>query len=289
MFGIGEPARTPRYAYQSAVVRDLPANEAAVVMGSYLTCKGIHLPDDPTPGSLEPDARRFWDTVHEAAGEYYKDDNLAKKTAWKTTRLFYANGAGRYAALPTRDEGPITYIGNPGDLVGLGVCVEYTYIWHRREDGSRKVYKSRQVPRWVGIPQLAVVRFDEGDEPPLYWSPQTASLYVFPRNDLGPCVPPDPGSVPAHVFQTWSQRPPECARVVDVPEVDVQLGGNLDTIVYRDDKWHDRNPDEHKRGSQEYIHQFGDGVGIWQSGGEIPEAVVMTGGCLELDPRGLIH
>lgn len=271
-------ARAPRYAYHSAVVQWLPADQAERVMGSYLTCEGIHLPSDPSPRKLPSEVRDFWDKTRENAQSYYRDDKIAKKTAWKTTRLFYRDdGNGKYlgrdSALPTPGMGPVTYIGDPGDLVGLGVCIEYTYIWRNAN----------------GIPHLGICKFPTEDPPSLYWSPQTASLYVFPGTDPGPCMQPDPWSTPAHVFKTWSQRDPQCQRVVDVPEVDLQLIGNLDTIVYRDDKWHDYNPDPAKTGSQEYIHQFGDGVGLWQSPGDPPGAIVMTGGCLELDPRGLIH
>lgn len=292
MLGLGS-SRAPRYAYQSAVVRTLPPDQAAIVMGSYLTCKGIHLPDDPSPSSLRGEMRQFWDFAHEAAGDYYKDDNLAKKTAWKTTRLFYQDHNGqpiRSSVLPSRQHAPVTYIGNPGDLVGLGVCCEYTYIWNKPIQPNPRNGHNGAARRPIEIPQLAAVKFDEGEEPQLYWSPQTASLYVFPRLPTpNACMRPNPEMTAAEVYQQWAQRPAECAHIVDVPEVDVQLVGNLDTIVYRDDKWHDRNPDPHKQGSQEYIHQFGDGVGIWSSEGTTPEAVVMTGGCLELDPRGLIH
>jgi hypothetical protein len=271
-------SRAPHYHYKTAVVGALSAIDAGRLMGQNLSCSGIHLPDDPKPSTLSGDARRLWDAAYKNANAYYnetnspKNEKTANKTAWKTVRLFFVQDGkkwSRRAALPPVRQGPVTYVGNPGDVVDLGAILEYTFI-----DGDAN---------------LQIIRFADGDAPSLFWSERNRTLYVFPTAENESCRKPDPWSSESVMFKRWAQREPQCERVLDVPEVDVQLLGNLDTIIYRSDKWHDRNPDPSVAGSQEYIHQVGDGVGLWQSAGNPPAAIVMTGGCLDVEERGIIH
>ena len=277
----------PRYAYREAlvgrqgnyqarVVGSMDHEQAERVMGSYLTCSGIHLPNDPSPSTLTGDSRRFWDHVRGSANAYYKDQKIADKTAWKTTRLFFRQARGGYEWRPSLPKPgraqPSTYIGDVGDIVYLGALIEYTYI-----DGNAVLH---------------VCRFPDDDPPSLYWSDQNKCLYVFPGTDTwnGTCQRPDMWSPEAKTFRMWAQRDPRGARKIDIPETNVRLDGQMDTLVYRSDKWHDANHDQKTmKGSQEYIHQFGDGVGVWQGPGKVPSAIVVTGGCLDVEPRGIIH
>ena len=264
--------RNPQYHYRAAVVGAVPPTEATRLMGMDLSCKGIHLPEDPSPKTLSGDARKLWDAAYKNANTYYQDPKIAKKTAWKTVRLFFVKNGRRWdkaAALPPVGQGPVTFMGNPGDVVDLGVILEYTFI-----DGNA---------------DLQIFRFDNSAPPSLFWSPSTRSCYVFPNAEAAACKKPDPWSSSAVEFKRWAQRDAQCERVFDVPDADVQLVGNMDTLIYRSDKWHDKNPDPAVSGSQEYIHQLGDGVGLWQSPGNPPDAIVMTGGCLDMEERGLIH
>lgn len=265
-------ATAPRYFYRSAVVEDLAADKAERVMGTYLTCKGIHLPSDPSPKKLAPAVRQFWDHAVAAADQHYHDRKISEKTAWKAVRLFFRDplrSAVRMDALPATNEAPVAFIGDPGDLVRCGVCCEYTYL----DAGAN----------------LVISRFEEAEAPSLYWSESTKRLLFFPSGDPARnpdvCLVPDQNTLGAKTYKRWTQRKSKCAQEVDVPEVDVILAGNCDTFVYRSDKWHDANLDKQLRGSQEYIHQVGDGVGLWYN----PDAVVIAGGCLDLEERGIIH
>lgn len=270
--------RAPHYTYRTAVVGALAPQEASRVMGEHLSCSGIHVAKDPKPSVLSGDARKLWLAAYENANGYYnpgndpKNQKTAKATAWKTVRLFFAQEGKnwvRRAALPPVGQGPVTFLGTPGDLVDLGALLEYTYI-----DADAN---------------LQICRFPDSDSPPLFWSPRNRTLYVFPTAESQACAKPDPWGTSAVMFRRWAQREAKCERVFDVPEVDVQLLGNMDTLIYRSDKWHDKNPDPNVAGSQEYIHQLGDGVGLWQSAGNPPGAIVMTGGCLDVEERGIIH
>jgi hypothetical protein len=267
-------ASNPQYHqnYRAAVTSVVGAQEAKRLMGGGLKCDGIHLPKEPSPSTLTGRVGEFWHLAYENANRYYDDEKIAAKTAWKTTRLFFKKGITGWKlapAIPPAGRGPSSFIGNPGDLTQLGVCIEYTYI-----DGDAN---------------LQIRRFQKGDPPFLYWSRTHKTCYVFPGMVPGPCEDPDKWSNAGQEFKRWAQRDPECSRTVNVPEVNLQLLGLFDTVVYGSDKWHDPNPDDKMVGSQEYIHQVGDGVGLWQAPGALPPALAFTGGCLDMEERGLIH
>lgn len=246
--------------------------DAERVLGSSLRCKGIHLPADPSSATLRGDASAFWNAAFQNANRYYDDKKIASKTAWKSLRVFFRKAGNRYLldpAIPPPGRGPHAFIADPGELTQLGVCIEYTFI-----DGNA---------------ELQIRRFPQGDPPYLYWSDARRTCYVFPGSEPGPCQAPDPSSRAGVDFRRWAQRDPACSRVVDVPEVDLFYDGLADTIIYASDKWHDPNPNDKMVGSQEYIHQVGDGVGLWQGRGRVPPAIAFTGGCLDMEERGLIH
>lgn len=266
--------RSPYYhpSYRVAVTRAVGHEEAKRLLGSFLSCKGIHLPKDPPVKSLKGTASEFWHMVLRNANGYYKDKETAEKTAWKALRVFFRKdwrGWTLAPALPLPGRGPSVFIDDPGELTQLGTCLEYTYV-----DGNA---------------ELQIRRFPKEGAPFLYWSGTRRSCYVFPGNVPGPCKTPDPNSPAAREFKVWAQRDARCIRDVDVPEVYLQNDGMFDTVVYASDKWHDPNPDDRMVGSQEYIHQVGDGVGAWQARGAEPTAIAFTGGCLDMEERGLIH
>lgn len=269
-------ASAPHYHrdYRVAVTRALSPDIATRVMGTELRCKGIHLPADPSPKALTGRASQFWQAAYQNAFKYYDDEKVAKKTAWKSLRLFFRPQGREWVlapALPPPGKGPTSFIGDPGELEQLGVCIEYCFI-----DGDAN---------------LQIRRFPPDDPPYLYWSHPHRTCFIFPASERGDCQPPQLDAAGADVFYRWAQRKPKCLRMVDVPEVTLELCGLFDTVVYASDKWHDPNPDPSMQGSQEYIHQVGDGVGLWQAGvrGQAPQAIVFTGGCMDLEERGLIH
>lgn len=284
--------RAPYYhpSYRVAVVRAVGHKEAERLLGSQLACKGIHVPEDPASGSLRGTAAEFWNAAFAQANAYYGDKKTASKTAWKALRCFFRQNGSGYAyapVLPQPGKAPAVFIDDPGELTQLGTCIEYTYV-----DGNAN---------------LQVRRFPRESAPFLYWSGLRRTCYVFPGNIPGPCKTPDPAAAAAQTYKVWTQRDSKCLRDVDVPEVNVYNDGMFDTVVYASDKWHDPNPDDRMVGSQEYIHQVGDGVGMWQARGrvaarntwgqvpvwmphgDVPPALAFTGGCLDLEERGLIH
>jgi len=280
MFGTDK--RKPRYMYRAAVQFAVEADQAARIMGSNLQCRGIHLPPNPQPHNLGRAARKLYDLAYANALEFYSvpgnEDpaELARHTAWKTVRLFYLDPLSQRPqltpALPEPGKEPSTFIGEPKAFVKLGYLLEYTVI-----DGDANLH-----------------RYSFQDDPPaLYWSERLKSLFVLPGAQVGDVcrIPPKKGPL-VSMFRTWAQRRPKCETDVEVPEVDVRLQGWIDTLVYRSDKWHDPNPRKAMVGSQPYIHQHGDGVGVWASaasGDNPPAAIVVTGGCLDVMSRGIIH
>jgi len=273
--GRGGGQRETAYKYHQEVISGaVTPEQASRLLGSYLKCSGIHLPPDPSVRELDGLARRFWEAVNTNADQVYHDRKISEKTAWKAVRLFFDPTPQGWVRAPrphifSPAEAPTTYIGDTGDLTDLGLFLEYTYL-----DANGN---------------LQIRKFPSNDPPRVFWSQRTRSLYVFPGAYVGPCEPVDTSAPEAVMAERWLQRPPACSRVVDVPEVNVTYAGQCDTLVYRSDKFHDRNPDPVQTGSQEYIHQSGDGVGVWHGPGRVPAAIVITGGCQDVEERGIIH
>jgi hypothetical protein len=272
----------PVYRYSVPVRGQLAADQADRIMGGLLTCRGIHLPKDPSPRKLKGLAREVWRKAYDVALRVYsgneKVEELASKTAWKTVRLFFLDptkAATFRPALPKPGFTPRSELGVPGELVQLGYLLEYTYI--------------------DGLANLVVV--DWKDDPPrLYWDDEHRTLYIFPGAQVSDCQrPAKKGSGGLRrlykLFVMWAQRKPKCEFWVDVPDPNtpMELVGQLDTEVYRSDKWHNANPEPSHQGSQEYIHQHGDGVSIWSSTDPQNPAIAIMGGCLDVESRGIIH
>lgn len=86
------------------------------------------------------------------------------------------------------------------------------------------------------------------------------------------------------------QAEPRCRHHLSVPSEPLDAYGVADTIVYRSDKWENQpNPDPDKRGSQEYLHQFGLDVAIEETPGNPPPAIMVRGGKLDVLEGGIAH
>jgi hypothetical protein len=267
----------PQYHFRSAVSQVVAPSVAAELMGLGLKCSGIHVPADPPESSIRgKEAREFWQRSKSAAATYYMDEKTASRTAWRALRAFFRDDGKAMVrrspddALLRRAKMPKAKVGEPGRLITLGVLLEYTFI---NPEAS-----------------LVVRRFPDEDPPQLYWSHDQKVLWVFPGTGTEECRNPTKGEPHVRDFKRWTQREAVCERMIDVPDVEVRLQGLADTVVYRSDKWHGRNEDQLAHsGSQEYIHQFGDGVGVWQDKGNPPSALAFMGGCLDMEERGIIH
>lgn len=237
----------------------------------------LHEPPNPSPDVLPLQARQFWNAVEEQAweiyGEHARDHAIPEKTAWKAVRMhFEPNGRGWVRKRPELE---ISYIlPNPGDVAWLGKMLDYAWITSEGE-----LYK----------------RTFEGDPPDLWWNKDQKTLYSFPNAHVPEvCMPISPDlEDTAHMFKRWAQRDAHCSKVVQVPMARMYPRGAIDSVSYRSDKWHDRNPDIVRlKGSSEYIHLHGDGVWVWEDTPDLngtPNAVMIRGGRLDVVEQGIIH
>lgn len=270
--------------------------------------------DAPAP------VRAAWEGAYEEAVDYYEaqaapsPDNLARNTAWKTVKLFWSEPRkGQYRERNPNDRviagtyrGEVIHVGQtrplpePGKTAGLCKLLELTWIAH---DGT-----------------LQVQRFQEPGLPEVFWNKKTQILYVFPMLELGEgvCkVPKERGGSrilrnllapfqgnddtfigledQVKMYRLWAKRDPQCRYNLTVPSEPIVAYGVADTIVYRSDKWEkDKwpdgvNPHPDKRGSQEYLHQYGLDVAIEETPGDPPPSIVMRGGKLTVMEGGIAH
>lgn len=229
-------------------------------------------PPNPSPDVLPSSLRNFWDGVEQQAENIYVDDQfeIAEKSAWRAVRMNFVEQEGQWRNYPVDPPLPLV-LPDVGDCVVLGKLLEYAYI----------TTEARIVHR----------KFDDGTPPDLLWNPEQQTLYAFPTTtfpEVCNVIERDMQDT-AHVFKRWSQRDADCQRIVAVPMARLRPVGAGDTIVYRSDKWHDKNWERGLPGSQEYIHIFGDDVWVWEDNVRHPNAVMIRGGRLDVEERGIIH
>lgn len=236
---------------------------------------GIYDPPLPSPRHLPDDARDVYDRAYAEAMKQYGDDETASATAWRRVRMGWRKaGRKNWSRCNNGSCGwPSPQIlPQPGDLVGLGVLIEYAFVDRKGE--------------------LQVRRF-AGDEPTLYWDEKNKAMYAFPNAPYQACsLGARPNSGAIDTYEKWHQRESSCFDQIDIPAVQIQCVGPSDTVSYRSDKWHEKNEDPRVRGAQEYIHHHY--VDVWTYQDEDnprrrPNVIYVTGGHLDLHERGLIH
>lgn len=235
--------------------------------------------DLSAPTQLPPEARQLWETTYRNAERYYKDAwDLAKMTAWRGVKMNYkptgALGLGGWVKR-NPGEGPASMeLPDPGPMIILGRTIEYVAI---------------EEP-----PGLDVYRFpNDDDTPELLWSPEQQMLLVLPKTEITDERNPDMAGLgsSSKEFRMWAQKDPRGHARVKVPRVKLNPLGMADTIVYRSSKW---KPEQHgdPRGSQEYIHQFGDDVVVYTSptrGNQRPAVVAFKGGKMDVEAAGIVN
>ncbi len=236
---------------------------------------GIHDPPHPSTRVLPDEARALYEGAYEKALTNYGDKETARATAWRTVRMRFRKAGRQWDRCSGRDCGWPAAMMLPlpkTELVGLGVLVEYGFVDRAGE--------------------LQIRNF-RGHEPILWWDDKRKALYAFPTTSYTSCLTrADVKRETTDTYHRWHQREAECVTEVEVPEIRVQAVGASDTISYRSDKWHDRNPDPRVRGAQEYIHHHWHEVWTFQDRDDArkrPEAIFIAGGALALHERGLIH
>jgi len=240
--------------------------------------KDVHPPPDPSIDVLPPDALAFWEAARDDAFDYYsrsgapKAHEVAERTAWRAVRMHWEAGRPKWKRrrpslkLPARQLTP-----EPGGLVTLGKLLEYGWI---NEDGSL------EVRGWQDSP------------PDLYWDKESKTLFAFPNSpDVESCKPiPQDMEDEAHMFKRWSQRQAKCLKEFSVTaEESIVPMGVADSVAYRSDKWHAQSSDPYLEDSQEYFHQHTDGGFVWQDRETNPNVIIMRGGQLDVEERGIIH
>lgn len=238
--------------------------------------RSIHDPPDPSPRQLPPDARAQWDAAYEEAYAVYGKRDLAERAAWRDVKLRWRQTGKKTWQ---RCKNGVCYWPEGGllpmpkkDLISLGVLVEYVYI-----DKAGK---------------LQVRTLDRNHPPILWWDDGRKMLYAFPKQPYPQECQPIPDSMweAFELFRVWHQRDPQCKLAVPIPNVRVDAVGAADSLSYASDKWNDDDPDPALRDAQEYIHNHWYDVWIWSDVSRgVPNAIVITGGELDLHPRGLIH
>lgn len=255
----------------------------------------------PPPSASAPaDARRLWNDAFKAAEHYYAGQKapdpkvLASNTAWKTLELEWNRGLlgkltrknpnGKIQIGKTR-KGQAVHLGtpprtapNPGKTTRLGKVLEIAWI------------------DMTNGPHLHVQRFQGPGLPDLVWNDQTKTLMFFPTADVPAELDTNLSDVKpqAKMFERWAMgRKPKGKKRFGTPAPTIIPVGPIDTVVYRSDKFSGKhNPHPDLEGSQEYVHQFDDGVFVEESAhpaGEPPAAVYIRGGRLDVEERGIVH
>lgn len=262
------------------------------------------------------EVRDVWQNAYDAAREYYttqhapSPDNLARNTAWKTVKMYWSEPRRGQFRARNPDQGVVAGV-YKGDTIRVGEE-------HPLEAPENTTMLCKLVElSWIAPDgELQVQRFQEPGLPDVFWNKHKKILYMFPDIEVGDgaCVAQRSGGAGPRLFQrltaplradddvfiglrdqvkmfkTWSKRDPRCRHELMVPEESLVAYGVADTIVYRSDKW-EAQPNAHpdKRGSQEYLHQFGLDVGIEETPGNPPPAVVVRGGKLDVLEGGIAH
>lgn len=260
----------------------------------------------------------MWKNAYESARAYYKaerapsPDNIARNTAWKTVKMYWTE--------PRKGQFRMR---NPNDAIIAGVYKGQTIhagsqqplIAPEKSTGLCKLIELS----WVAPDgTLQVQRFQEPGLPDVFWNKKKRVLYMFPDLEMGEgvCVASDApkGRGASRIirnlmdplrggddvfiglkdqvkmFKTWSKRKPRCRHDLLIPDGNVTAYGVADTIVYRSDKWEkEPNPHLDKRGSQEYLHQFGLDVAIEETPGDPPPTIIVRGGKLDVLEGGIAH
>lgn len=247
-------------------------------LGGLFQDRSIHPPPDPNPRVLKGEAQAFWERVREEAYAYYstagapKPEKVAAKTAWRAVRMHWEERNGKWVRRRSKLRRPAkTVVPDPGDLITLGKLLEYAWL---DNDGVLNVRKWEEEP------------------PNLYWNHEQKALYSFPQvPEATVCEPitEDLAEVAAQ-FEMWAQRKPNCVHPFEIDADIIMIPSGVgDSVAYRSDKWHIKNSVPYLENSQEYFHQFSDGVWISQDDDTSPHAILMRGGKLDVEERGIIH
>jgi hypothetical protein len=245
----------------------------------------LHEPSNPSPDVLPVDARQFWDNMAAQSehlyGEHAGPHEIPEKTAWRAVRMHWQKRGRQWVPRDQAVHELPFVLPSPEDVTWLGLLLEYYWITPQGELYKRS-FEDDSNPN------------EYQDPPDLWWSPDYKTLFSFPLTETrGPCMPIEEDmSDQAEMFRRWAQRDAQCQLGFEVPLARMYWRGVGDSLSYRSDKWHDRNEERGLPGSREYIHLHSDGVNVYEDTpnlDETPHVVVIRGGKLDVEERGIVH
>ncbi len=244
-----------------------------------------HESSNPSPDVLPSEARALWNDVSDQSWELYEEHasqhDIPEKTAWRAVRMQWEKQGGVWVPR-RRPASQLPFVlPSPEDVTWLGLLLDYTWITPEGELYKRSFENEDENP-------------EDSDAPALWWSPDMKTLFSFPTTKTsGPCMPIDADMADqAAMYERFNQRDAQCQLGFEVDLARMYPRGMADSVSYRSDKWHDRNEERGLPGSKEYIHLHGDEVWIYEDDPDLsqtPNVVVIRGGRLDVEERGIIH
>lgn len=245
--------------------------------------KRVEPPADPDPSQLSGAAKSLWDGYYRAARNYFKEsayedaEKAARKTAWKGLR--HASSAGRVrSSFKSAFPSPPKTIKIKGDerLAELAPILGMTFFNNKGHLVEYGMAESPVLPR-------------------MGWDDATKTAYIFLKDDdASSCETIDSDMQDAaNMFRRFTKHEPKCQRTIKLPasRLNLYYQGQMDTVVYRSDKWNARNPSVNMEGSQEYLHELWDGASIYtnqKSPSDPITIIALHGGKLDVEERGMI-
>jgi len=261
-------------------MRRNPTYRVVVVNGRHLR-QSPHLHSNPTersnppPSVLHGENLDLWNRAHAVAGRYYEGAwDYPEHSAWRSLKLARPELNGTVYSTQhttTPPEEPMK-LPDPGKMIPLGRALEYVAI---DDPGKLDVYRFK----------------NDENAPMVLWSKPRKMLVILPNAKVPKEHDPDLTGLEdlSRLYRDfhWGQQP-RGFTTKELEDWTLHPVGMGDTLVYRSGKGTPVRDDP--PGVQEYIHQHGDGVVVYQGPDpKNPEAIVLMGGDLDVEEAGIVN